>query len=778
MGERWTIIRDSLGEDPPGVIAWLRKQLHSLGPFFDPIRSGPPHTRLPYFADAYDSAIVALMQASSLCEQRDFVARAVRAGANCLETDNKGTALMHVGEYAIGIERLLAAFAWRIDPQLHGETTLTDSLKALNKQGLLPLTDDELALWDADRRWVEGEVAERRKQGEKGPSGKVYARLWQRRFEVRLGDSSAPRAYPRYLALVELLRLRNAYAHRRSSGLLGFSRPDQVWRRITALLAMICVRAFARGILAPPPTPEIGAVTISRSPPAVIPTPDPEPLVAYASIEIASEPATRVGRKRRRQRRPKERGRAGEPAVRRPRKGAKEGRPGRKWLLLTGAATTAVLLGTLGANVLAPRAVVPAPGSPGEAVGELVAPEADADRADSPEVERSGSPEIDVPALALSGPTVPPANPRRPSTARCTVARGSRGRAVGLPALRVAEPHARDPRFGTAHEASRIGAFLQSNRNLGAVVFLETVDLGDPEALLRQLEATVCDLRPVLDPDEALKQGALPDDALVVATFRAADDPQLGRLVDLAGTGRSPRLLAAVPELPEDLPAAYSVVRPEPYDCERARDALLSAIPRNDASNRIGRWKLLMGRDDAVGCKPPPILRSLRGVRVAAAALAAHEAPPMRSPGSWPWTEWVAQGAAGGLPLPPKDELALRSRALELAHGRDLDVGKVRRRRLCRQWADEHGDELKELALLRHVAGTEPGRQCLLWLIEGGVRATRSNRRVFEELALGLGTGRLSDVAVEHARGDARAPGVWTTPRAQDVLHLFDGQRR
>ncbi len=748
MGERWTIIRDSLGEDPPGVIAWLRKQLHSLGPFFDPIRSGPPHTRLPYFADAYDSAIVALMQASSLCEQRDFVARAVRAGASCLETDNKGTALMHVGEYAIGIERLLAAFAWRIDPQLHGESTLTDSIKALRKGGALPLTDSEFALWDSDARWVKEQVKARRGQTQTDSPSKMYARLWQRRFEDRLGDDSAKRKYPRYLALVELMRLRNAYAHRRSSGLLGFSRPDQVWRRITGLLAMICVRAFARGVLGPPPSPEVGAVTISRSPAAAIPVPEPEPLIAYAQPVEEHPPRRRVSGSQRppKPAPPKRRKKRKKPA-------AKPARRGRRWLLVTGAATVAVLVGTVGANLLAPQALAPATGSPAVATARLPEPTTGTSEPSRPTGSALVAPPLATLAPRSSG-NRPVPSPRS-ETKQCRIARGFRGRVVGVPAVKVVEPYRRNAQFDAPRKAGQIGTLLRDNQALGPVIFLETGWLNDPGDLLRQIEASACEGRDVLTAEEALGPGELTDDALVVAEVDGAEDPRLRPLLDLAGPGRRPRVVITLPEAPAKRPLRSSLLATMPLDCRSASHALASLSDGPDLRHRVDALGLFRGAAGSDECATPPILTSQLGVQVVAAALLQRAVPPADSVKAWPWTEWVAWGAEGEEMLPPRVELARRARALEIAEGVDLDLKmRKRRQKRCAEWAREHGEAFVELGLARHVAGTEPGRRCLLWLIEGAARAPVSTDGVVEQLSLGLGEGAWRESAVREARED------------------------
>lgn len=748
MGERWTEIRDGLGADPGAVIDWLRKQLHALGPFLDPLRTAPSEHRIQGFEDPYDAALVALMQASHLVGRREFVADLLRSGHALAEETNRARRMQHVGQLALSTERLLNELAWRIDPVLHDKGSLADSFKALRRRGVLPLTDDELARWDEDATWVDKES---RRGTRIGSRKKQIAILWDRRIEDRLSDPLAEQAYPRYLAFLELSRLRNAFAHGRNTTMHSFTRPDRAWRRITALAAMCCVRAFAQGVLRPAPVREVGAITISHGPAA----PSVEPLVAWASIESPAPP--RVARE------PEPLVAVAQPVRRRRRRRAEAAPPapskrGRKWLYITGAATVAVLVGTVGANLLAPQTVVPATASDAPAATPDPAPEPLMPQPSAPpEADEGGLGNL-APPLARLGPSPKeePEERRGGQTRQCMVARAARGSGPH-PRIVVAESARRHPRFSGSHEAGRIGAFLQSNRSLGSVVFLEGGPLGDPDPLLREIEATVCDLRPILRGDDALSGGTPVDEALIVATIDGPDDPRLRSLLALAETGTSPRLLVATPEAPEKRPALSSVLRTQPFDCDRASEALVSLVGGPDARDRVAAWGLFDSPNSA-GCTPPPLLQTPYGAGIVAAAIAAHPTPPATLPG--PWTSWVglavADEEASSGPEVPRAELALRQKALAMAQGTDLDVPKRKRRKLCERWARTHREALGDLDLARHVAGTEPGRACLIHVLDAAADSGSAPDTVAAMLELGLGQGRWRDHAISQAVEDSR----------------------
>ncbi len=795
MGERWTQVRDDLPGPPGEAIAWLRRELHRLGPYFEPVRFDLLPGGLDAFEDVYDTAVVALMQAASLVERPDLVAHAIKAGQLADQAVDKSERILTVAQLAPEIERLLYELGWRLNKTLYGHGTLTDSLKALREAELLPLTPEELEAWDEDERWVGAELAKRRRLTSTSfRAGKEAARLWDRRAQDHLTDASFDRRFPRYLALLELQRLRNAFAHKQSGSLRGLALPAQVWSRVVALTAMICIRAFAAGLLKPAPRAEDRAVTISRSPAPIEPEPliayampaEPEPLVAHATLEPAP-PAHAPGSspaptKKRRRRGPPQ---ASAPAPRRRRQRSppvETPRPRRlrRWLFTTAAATAAVVIGTIGAYVLAPEVVSPAVGNAPQHAPELVtSPSAATDVG-------SGN-EAPTPAAFLAPLAGPPPIPTRngSSTRQCMLARSSASDDT-LPLLSFQSTFEGHGSFRGSVEPRRIGAMMQVREEMGRVVFLTTPVGATRDALLRSIERAACEQRPVLSGAEALAPGENVDAALIVASISGQEDPALPRLLALADTGQAPRLLLAIDAVPKNPPYSMAVLRTEPFDCVRARGALEGrlGLDPGDWAARLKPWALFGGDEQGTTCTTPAALRAPRGVAVVAAALARHEAPPDSFYGTW--TSWVDLGFESGTRSAvgdaetrgtdsrinsagvPREEMVLRLEAFTLAPEKDLRVGPVKRRRRCERWAGESVTRLGELNLVSHLAGTEVGLGCLIWLVEGALGMGGSRDAVLEALDLGLGPSEWRAGALEQAQEDGEH--IALTRDAREVL--------
>ena len=703
MGDRWTDLQESLGSED---FAWLRKQLVDLGPFLDPVRTAPPSEQLPDFPDIHDAAVVALLQASALIARPDLVPHIIRTGRATLQEADAARRLIEVAALAAEIERVLQELAWRVEPGVHGTGNLTDSFRALRAKGLLPLTDRENQAWNDDAAWVKAQGKRKLKGSQALPAPKRMALLWQARAEERFADSLLAGRCPRYLALLELQRLRNAHAHKRTGNMAGFTRADRVWRRMVGLLAMICVRVFVREVLVPPPARPrpAPALPASELPPQTVPVGDPAASFADASASVADAPT-----------------------------------PRRKWLYMTAAATVAVILGTVGANLLAPRAVIPSP------VGDARAP------ADS-------APPRAVPPIVAFAPPKDADTGTRGETRQCLIAWSTRGTQV-LPSLRVEEAYR--ARAGVTHEPSALGMLLREDRGLGSVVYVVADSLGDPEGLLRRMEAAACEARPVLSLDEALSGGSPVDDALIVGALDSSEDPRHARLLALADTGRSPRLLLTLPHVPEDRPLASSVLVSESFDCARARRAVLSAVGTADAADRFAAWGLFEGADAGDACVVPGILQGPVGARLVASALADSATPPKSLDGTW--TRWTTLAPAAD----PTDA-AWRADALARTAAVDVDVRPRKRRKTCAAWARRNGSALGDAGLLRHVVGTPVGASCLVWTLDAALTGGLDAEEVTAAVALGLGDWSWRDRAVEQAQEDARPAKA--SPEARRIL--------
>lgn len=689
MGERWFELRESMRQESDDF-AWLRKQLVDLGPFLDPVRTAPPSEQLPDFPDPHDAAVVALLQASSLIARPDLVPHVIRTGRATLQEADAARRLSEVAALAAEIERVLQELAWRVEPGLHGTGNLTDSYRALRAKGLLPLTDRENQAWTDDAAWVKAQARRKLKGSQALPAPKRMALLWQARAEERFADSLFAGRCPRYLALLELQRLRNAHAHKRTGNMAGFTRADRVWRRMVGLLAMICVRVFVREVLVPAP---------------VVPTP----------TLPASEPRTPTVAD----------GPAADPPA-----------PRRKWLYVTAAATVAVILGTVGANVLAPRAVIPSPVGDARAPAEI-------------------APTRAVPPVVAFAPNKDAAPRTRGETRQCLIARATRGSQV-LPSLRVEEAYR--ARAGVTHEPSALGMLLREDRGLGSVVYVVADSLVDPGGLLRRMEASACEARPVLTLDEALSGGSPVDDALIVGALESPEDPRHTRLLALADSGRSPRLLLTLPGVPDDRPVASSVLLPEPFDCARARRAVLSAVGTADAADRFAAWGLFEGADAGDACVVPGILQGPGGARLVASALAESATPPKSLDGTW--TRWTTLA-----PASDPAEGDWRADALARTAGVDVDVRPRKRRKTCAAWARRTGSALGDAGLLRHVVGTPVGASCLVWTLDAALTGGLAADEAAAAVGLGLGDWSWRDRALEQALEDTRpakaSPEAW-----------------
>lgn len=724
MGERWTELRDDLRAAIPDGIEVLRTALVDAGEMLSPMDPDLPTVGFDPSCSRFDAAVVMLLQAAALLERRGFPRRLVLSGIACRDAP-RGERDEALGQLAGKVERLLLELACVTRPELREGRTLTDSLNALRKAGLLPLSQPELERWDADQRAVTQLIAERQAKGELSGRriGKAVALLWNARTRAAFADPDIARSAPRYLALLELQAVRNAHAHALTRNLQGIDVPWVQWRRMTAFTALACARAFALGVLSPPPTLEVGASTISR-PPArrrrrPVPAEEPEPLIAHAEVV-----PSRL----------------------------------RRWLFVTAAATVAVVIGTVAANLVASRVGTPATSSR-EPVAEVV--------------EASPAPSAD-PMLALSSPSLASSAPGRRT--RLCEALGAGSAAQVLPALafeRVPRAHAR---VDGPLRVDRMAAMLQADPSLGSVVILAASDSDGQEDVSRHLQRAMCELRPVLTVDEALSGGALVEDAFVVADLGSLVDSKVRRLLDLAEQGRRPRLLlTTTPASVPRLSLAHSVVVVAPFDCVGARAgvARLLGVSESDAQERLAVWNMLPRTGSKPGqvCRPAAALLDLRGLLVVSAALARHGQPPPEHDGTW--GSWVLRGAGdpvNGLTVPAR-ELLLRARAGELARGIDVvGVRPMKRQKRCAGWAEGLGQDLADADLLAHIVGTLPGRSCTAWLVSSALEHGLRWEAARQAVDRGLGPDRWRDAALREAQRDVRGSGSGPSERLINAL--------
>ncbi len=738
MGERWTELRDELTRDAPDGIRFLRTALIDSGPFMEPLGRDIRPAGLHLLPDPHDAAIVALLQACALLERRRFPARMVRWGETCRNVE-RGEMELAVGNAATRVERLLHELACKGRPDLHDGGTLNDSLLALKSADLLPLLPHELERWDADRAEVQQELDRKGSSKSRGRRGRAVAILWNRRARALFAERGADRRYPRYFAMLELQALRNAHAHGLSRDGQGIDVPLNSWRRLLAFTALICVRAFARDALRPSPVPEVGATTISRSPPV----PEPEPLLAHAQVVPEAKPLVAVARVI--EPAPVPELHSAAPSASEPPNLDAPARGGlRKWMLVTAAATAAVIVGTVGANLMAPRPVATAP-------SEVVVVETPEPIAPTP------APTV---ARGFAGdPDVESEPPKEPGgqTKLCRTRRGE-PLTGPLPPLKVEGMGRGLDSRKRARSVGDVGSLLVSQERLGAVVVLVATESQGRDSIQRRLERTACEFRPVLLADDALQGPEPVDSALIVAELDGADDPRLPRLLDLAAQGRQPRLLLSMAESANlALAGSSSVVTPQPFGCDGARHAIAGLLKVNgtEAGVRLASWGMDLSPEKAgQTCHVAPALRDLRGIGVVAAAIAGHRSPPEAHDGTWgSWVLAAMTGEDSGPGAPPS-EIALTTSSVRSISGVNIPAGPRKRRKKCEAWASKLKRPLGDADLLAHLVGTEPGRGCLAWLISGSVQANVPIERAVEAVDRGLGTVRWRNDALNRAVGD------------------------
>jgi|GEM_PF-4000086 len=727
MGERWTTIRDALLARGDGDhIALLHRELYRLGGVLDPQLAAFDSDSSP-FPNLHDAATVSLLQAAELTHHRKLIAVTLKSAHVVSSQARMPDGMLAVAELAGEAERLFRHLATAVQPGLDRKATLTQSLVALRQAELLPLSRREEEAWTADEDWVRGERARQRKDsGRKGiPDSKAIPRLWERRVARRLLDTEFAEQCPRYLAVLELQRLRNALSHKHSSELrqLGFA--HQTWGRVVGLATMTCMRVFAAGVLQPSPTPQRGATTILRPPDRT------EALIAVASV-MEPEPLPAIARLIE----PEDDEDFGESAPPR-------SRVLRRLLLVTTAATLAVVAGTVGANLLSPKTVATAPTE------------------DPVSVASPAPPALLAPPVALR--LAPPAVPSRsalPQTERCKAAR--RVPPGTLPHLSLSV----GGRTPQVLPAEQVAARVKTGDGMEPIMWLASDDDLERERLLAALETEICTVHAVLSAKDALATVAepeisLPRGAFVVAlqtSEHATDLDDLRRL-----SGDETRVLVAGGEPPLGM-AGVTVLRAAPLDCDQAESALYGAMGTKPGSEqtRFNRWRLLPGRGDA--CTPGALLDHIAGVQVVAANLARHDQPPASLDGSW--TRWVAtsslaptrrsKGRVGGLPKAPDGEMDLHTTALKLDSAAKVGGPNPRRRKACERWSAElfRGNAPATPGLVTHLLGFESGQRCAAWLLAGLDAQGASPRQIVTALDRGLGTHAERAVTLKRLSGD------------------------
>lgn len=713
MGERWADLRESLHREQPDGVAFLRGALLDSGALLEPLGDELRPAGLHLFADGTRAAVVALLQACCLLGRERLPERLVRAGLACRDGDRMARELALL-EVLPKIERFLHVLACRVEPKLADGGNLSDTWRALRKEDLLPLSAAELARWDADRDEVNRALAQRTK-GEGRGKAKARGALWNRKARALFAERGVERSLPRYFALLELQVLRNAHAHGDTSAGQGIDLPLNSWRRMLGFLVLVAVRAFARGVLTPAPIPQPGASTISRPPPAE----EPEPITATA--ELLEEPRPRAWR---------------------------------RWAFVTAAATVAVVAGTVAANLLASKSVGTQPPD------ALDAASSSNEAAATP--RGPAVPPVQGFAPAGVTPDDDPNTIRHGQTRLCDVRRAEPLPTV-LPKVAFTALHQRRGKRLGELLPRRAAAYLQGYPRLGSMVVLRASEADGREDLVRRIERTVCETRPVLAADDALGPMAPVNDALIVARLSGPDDPRLPRLQGLATEGKTPRVLLVVDAGVElRLKGSSSLLEPRPFDCAGAQDALaaLSGSTSTDAGAELARWGLLPRTAAKAGqtCVPAPALRDLRGLNVVAAALARHDAPPADHDGTW--RSWVNRAADGDPRVDlgaPAGELARAARAGELAQAASVDGPHRKRRKGCAAWLG--GFAIDDPDLLAHLVGTPPGQRCLAFLVDGALVHELDSTDIAAAIDRGLGAGRWRSEALQLADKDTGKTG-------------------
>lgn len=700
------------------MVPWLRQRLLRLGPYLDPINTDLGVGGLDDFPDRCDAAIVALLQAQTLLGLDDFVHQLAQAGHVC-ETSSDSTAkLMALGLLSQRTERLFHEVAWRLEPHLHQSGTLTESLLEFKRRHILPLDPNEVAAWDEDQAWVGAQRKEKRTL--LGRKKSVVPLLWAQRIEERLADQGSERRVPRYHALLELQRLRNAAAHGRTSAFQGMAPPHRVWGRMLGLVAMVCVKAFSHGALRPAPVWEVGATTISRGPARQRPPREAtEELVAVAMVE------------------PEE--------ARRP-------RPRRRLVPLLVVTTLAVVVGTVAANVVAPRPVATAV----REAPDSVSPQ-------EPESEASDA----IAEAAAQLAFVPPDQDEDPvgSSAWCrALAARTDPSDEDLPALRFQRGHGGELPTGPLSVAE-LGRMLAHRSELGSTAILESSASRTRDAVVDAVATEICRERPVLRLSDVQGIEPLPD-AFIIATLDGAESAD--RLRGLAASGRTPRLLVVTnPGARDGLPGGPEV-RFDALSCPQARAAILRETPGPQVRMRLPRWLEL---DEGANCAPA---QDLEGVRLVSRVVERHLRPPARFAGTW--HDWVGlaitrdhapsgrvphvatasvrtQGEAAG-------DLAEQKRAHGLARllaaQADVPNGPIGRRRGCRAWVELPAvrAELGEPNLVAHLVGTDPGRACLGYVVDGAIGEGLGGSKLRAAVSRGLGSHPERDEVLRQAQSD------------------------
>jgi len=280
---------------------------------------------LDRFAQPAVAATAVVLQAAALLDRPNFALRVSRAGLTCRD-GSRSTAHLALGDTALRLERFLHGLALTQNPDLAAGGTLTDSIRVLRTAGLLPLTEAELNRWSDDERAVSASVDESKARGR--ARTQHFAAAWDRRAQALFADPRGRRELPRYFAMLELQTVRNAHAHGQTQTARDIDAPWTSWCRWLGFIALVSARAFAHGVLSPPPHPDGASATA----------------VAAAPLIASSEPLE-------------------PPAPSR----------ARRWFLITTAATVAVVVGTILANVVAPRSVQTAADSAGNRQVDLPA---------------------------------------------------------------------------------------------------------------------------------------------------------------------------------------------------------------------------------------------------------------------------------------------------------------------------------------------------------------------------------------------------------------------
>ena len=687
------------------MVPWLRQRLLRLGPYLDPVNPDLGPGGLDGFPDRCDAAIVALLQAQTLLGLDDFVYRLAEAG-HVSETSSDPTAkLMALGRMSQRIERLFHELAWRLDPQLHQSGTLTESLLEFKRRHILPLDPNEVAAWDEDQAWVGAQRKEKRTLLKRKKS--VVPLLWAQRIEERLADQGSERRVPRYHALLELQRLRNAAAHGRTSAFQGMAPPHRVWGRMLGLVAMVCVKAFSHGALRPAPVWEVGATTISRGPARQTPPREAtQELVAVATVESEEAPPPTP--------------------------------PRRRLVPLLVVSTLAVIVGTVAANVVAPRPVATAVREAPDDVPleelESATPNAIAEAAEQLSFVPGG--------VAME--------PAATSSWCRDLADGADTSSGDLPGLVFQRGQGRELPAGPLSVAE-LGRILAHRSELGSSVVLEASASRTRDAAVNALAAEVCHERPVLRLSEVVGIDPLPD-AFIIATLDGTGG--VAQLRRLAASGRTPRMLVVTePGGGEGLPDGPEV-RFDSLSCPQARAAILRETAESRVRMRLRQWIEL---DGSANCAP---LEDLEGVRLVSQVVARHPRPPARFAGTW--HDWVGLAlerdrSRGGrvprvakAPVQPhggeaaglEEQRRVHGTARLLAAQADIPDAGAGRRRGCRAWVelpDVRGG-LGDPNLVAHLVGTDPGRACLSYLVDGALGAGLGGTELQAVVSRGLGS--------------------------------------